>query len=173
MKMIRNSLKGQKENDLGEEMEQECVIDNELEKGDEMEEGIGGGDLMEIKIGEGYQCRKKDNGDRMKFRILSRAGKISSKKWGDSYNVENLESGEKKWIDLREYKEIKMLGEEEVVWLGNWENEEILEAKLKELESWKENKVYKEVEDKGQKTLSIRWIISQKRKKENKCGRLG
>ena len=145
MKIIRNSIQeencveGQMVNDLEEEMEQECVIDNKLEEGDEMEEGIGGGDLMEIKIGERYQCRKKDNGDRMKIRILSRAGKVSSKKWGDSYNVENLESGEKKWIDVREYKKIKMLGEEEEVWLGNWENEKILEAKLKELESWKEN----------------------------------
>ena len=44
------------------------------------------------------------------------------------------------------------------------ENEEILEEKLKELESWKENKVYKEVKDKGQKTLFIRWVISQKMK---------
>ena len=60
--------------------------------------------------------------------------------------------------------QIKMLGEKEV-WLGNWENEEILEAKLKELERLKENRVYKEVEDMGQKTLSIRWVISQKLKK--------
>src|SRR5215469_4233866 len=57
-----------------------------------------------------------------------------------------------------------MLGEEEEVWLGNWENEEILKAKLKELESWKENRVYKEVEDMDQKTLFIRWVISQKMK---------
>src|SRR5215469_9519702 len=86
---------------------------------------------------------------------------------GDSYKVENLKSGEKKWIDLRECKEIKKKcwgEEEEEVWLGNSENEEILEAKLKELESWKENKVYKEVEDKDQKTLFIRWVISQKMK---------
>ena len=41
-----------KENDLGEEMKQECIADKEHEEGDEMEEGIGGGDLVEIKIGE-------------------------------------------------------------------------------------------------------------------------
>ena len=45
----------------------------------------------------------------MKFRILSRAGKVSSKKWGDSYNVENLENGTK----MDKFKETKMLGEEE------------------------------------------------------------
>src|SRR5215469_13078167 len=90
-------------------MEQECVVDKEHEEGAEMEGGIGGGDLVEIKIGKRYQCRKKDNGDRMKFRILSRGGKVSSKKWGDSFNVENLDSRKKKLVDLREYKEIKML----------------------------------------------------------------
>ena len=73
-------IEGQKENDLGEEMEQECVVDKEHEEGDEMEEGIDEDDFVEIKIGERYQCRKMDNGDRMKFRILSRAGKVSSKK---------------------------------------------------------------------------------------------
>ena len=36
-------------------MEQECIVDKEHES-DEMEEGIGGGDLVEIKIGERYQC---------------------------------------------------------------------------------------------------------------------
>lgn len=40
----------------------------------------------------------------------------------------------------------------------------MLEAKEKELESWRENNVYEEVEDTGQKAISTRWIVTEKLK---------
>ena len=40
--------------------------------------------------------------------------------------------------------------------------EETLQAKLRELESWKKNCVYDEVEDIGQKCVSVRWVITPK-----------
>ena len=42
------------------------------------------------------------------------------------------------------------------------DNVEILEAKQRELENWKNHNVYKEVEDNGQKVISVRWVITQK-----------
>ena len=43
-----------------------------------------------------------------------------------------------------------------------YENKNVIEAKAKELQSWRENNVYEEVEDMGQKAISTRWIITEK-----------
>ena len=40
--------------------------------------------------------------------------------------------------------------------------EETLEAKLREIESWKKNAVFEEVEDTGQKCVSVRWVVTPK-----------
>ena len=36
------------------------------------------------------------------------------------------------------------------------------EAKLDELENWKKNNVYTEVDNKGQEIISVRWVLSEK-----------
>ena len=41
-------------------------------------------------------------------------------------------------------------------------DEEETSAKLKELQNWKEQQVYEEVEDCNQKCVSVRWVISPK-----------
>ena len=41
-------------------------------------------------------------------------------------------------------------------------NVEILEIKQAELKSWIKHNVYEEVNDRGQKVVSVRWVISQK-----------
>ena len=45
--------------------------------------------------------------------------------------------------------------------LLGFENNQVIEAKERELQSWREN-VYKEVENKGQKDISTRWIVTEK-----------
>ena len=45
--------------------------------------------------------------------------------------------------------------------------DEVLAAKTKELSEWKSRGVYEEVEDEGQKRLSVRWVTTVK--KENGC----
>ena len=42
------------------------------------------------------------------------------------------------------------------------DNEQFYKAKLEELQSWKNNEVYTEVENKGQKCVSTRWVCSMK-----------
>lgn len=41
-------------------------------------------------------------------------------------------------------------------------NVEISETKQAELNSWVKHNVYEEVEDKDQKVVSVRWVLSQK-----------
>ena len=40
----------------------------------------------------------------------------------------------------------------------------VLNAKLSEIENWRQNKVFEEVDDVGQSTISVRWVVTQKRK---------
>ena len=37
-----------------------------------------------------------------------------------------------------------------------------MKPKKKELESWKKNNVYEEVQDEGQKYITVRWYLSPK-----------
>ena len=70
--------------------------------------------------------------------------------------------GNEKWINLREYCDIRKIEdkEEEVLWC----EEDLEEAKEKEFQSWKENQVYEEVQDQGQTTVSLRWVVTKKLK---------
>ena len=116
-----------------------------------------------MKKGERIRASLKETGEREEWMILSLGGKRSSKKWCDSYNAQNLDSGRRKWINLREYENIEKIADEEEILLG-FEDEEILQAKRKELQSWKENEVFEEVPEEGQRKMSMRWIITEKMK---------
>ena len=97
------------------------------------------------------------------------AGKRLSKCWADSYNVQDWQTGDKGWINLRDYTSVQKIEDEEEVLLG-YENKNVVEAKEKELQSWRENSVFEEVEDMGQKAISTRWIVTEKVKGgENIC----
>ena len=41
---------------------------------------------------------------------------------------------------------------------------EILKAKMNEFENWKDHKVFEEVENEGQRVISVRWVITKKNK---------
>lgn len=115
-----------------------------------------------VKKGDRVKGILKETGDREEWRILGLAGKRSSKKWSDSYNVQDVDTGDRKLIDLREYENIQIIPEEEEILLG-FEDDEVLAAKMKELKSWKDNEVYEEEPDEDQRTMSIRWIVTEKR----------
>ncbi|XP_077974967.1 uncharacterized protein LOC144430759 [Styela clava] len=106
-------------------------------------------------------------GEEYEAKILSRAGK-STGKYGKSYNVEycNPESfrGKSGYVDFDKVenlneKEMDENTHEDVLVL---ENVDFLEAKKSELKSWRQNKVYNEVENVGQPTISVRWVCSMK-----------
>ena len=41
---------------------------------------------------------------------------------------------------------------------------EIFRAKMNEFENWKDHKVFEEVENEGQRVISVRWVITKKNK---------
>ena len=138
----------------------------ESEEGDGEMEGLEE-ELPKLRRGNRIRAVNRDTGEREEWAILGLAGKRSSKNWADSYNVQDLGSGDKGWINLRDYTHIERIEDEEEVLLG-FENNKVLEAKEKELQSWKENNVYEEVEDVGQRAISTRWIVTEKVKEGEK-----
>src|SRR5678815_2412656 len=98
--------------------------------------------------------------EKSRIRITSRAGKATSQKWSDSYNIIDLDNGNEKWIDLRNFQDIKHIDGDEI-WL-DFENEEIHRAKMDELSSWKKKGVYESVQERNQKAITTRWIITEK-----------
>ena len=50
-----------------------------------------------------------------------------------SYNVLDLDTGELGWKDMRQYKEFRKIPKDEEAYLGNFEDKQVLESKLKEI----------------------------------------
>ena len=119
-----------------------------------------------MKKGERIRTTE-EMGQQDKWEILGLAGKRSSKKWSDSYNVKNLRTGEVEWIDLRDFDEVEKINDDEEILLC-FEDKDIADAKRKEIESWKNNQVYIEEDDRGEKSISTRWIITEKYKEGKK-----
>ena len=94
--------------------------------------------------------------------IISRTGKAKGKN-NSWFNVKDITQDEHISIDFSKIKGWKNI-EEEVLIATPSGNVEILEAKQVELNSWVKHNVYDEVEDRGQKVVSVRWVISQKLK---------
>ena len=127
------------------------------------ERGVSRASIPELREGDNIKAMKKDTGEEKEFEILSRAGKKKSKRWSDSYNVEEKETGQKYWVDLREYDNVRRCTEEEEVLLV-CEPGEVELAKMKEFQSWRDNEVYEEVRDEGQRSVSVRWVVTNKEK---------
>ena len=86
------------ESSEGEDREEEqSETEGEREKTKVEEEGTK---KTVVKIRGTYKLRNKDDEREVRVKVLSRAGKAKSVKWGKSYNVENLETEERYWLNL-------------------------------------------------------------------------
>ena len=144
------------------ETDEEVDSDGSGEGEEESEEELTE-EIPKLKKGNRVRAVNKDTGQTEEWTVLSLAGKRSSKYWSDAYNIQDSLTGDRGWINLRNYRDIEEIRDEEEVLLG-FENQVVLEAKEKELQSWRENNVYEEVEDNGQRAISTRWIVTEKLK---------
>ena len=153
--MVMGCTRKERERDSENSEEQDGDEDNVVEE------------LPRLRKGNRIRAINRDTGQREEWTILSLAGKRASKNWSDSYNVQDSQSGDRGWINLRDYSTVERIDDEEEILLG-FENKNVIEAKERELQSWRENNVYVEVEDVGQKAISTRWIVTEKIKKGEK-----
>ena len=115
-------------------------------------------DTSGIKKGQRLRFKTSD-GSIVSGHVLSRAGKVGGKH-KNCYNIQKS-SGEVGWFDLSTVGEVEQISDNAEVLITN-HNDNVYEAKLKEVQSWNDNAVYEEVEDKGQSTISVRWVITEK-----------
>ena len=118
------------------------------------------------------------------MKLVSRAGKVSGR-FKNCWNMKDCDSGEECYVDLDKvewvYKEEEVPNQSNVAQLDStrfspetseeclvssevakFQKESVLKAKMEELDSWKKNNVYTEVEDVGQERISVRWVVSEK-----------
>ena len=98
-------------------------------------------------------------------KLTSRAGKASGK-YPNAWNVlsENGDASHADFDKVYKWEALTHTDEEDLVneiHLTSMENEHY-KAKMKELLSWKEQNVYVEMNDNGQKCVSVQWVIKPK-----------
>ncbi|CAG2196706.1 unnamed protein product [Mytilus edulis] len=127
--------------------------------------------LADMKIGQTVKYRNAESGEQCVAKVTGRAGKVtgSNKNW---FNLQYLEpntlKGAEISVDLSKLEELENVAPE--VELPRSDDDSVMifedvsfrEAKQKELNSWKNNSVYEECTDTGQKCISTRWICSLK-----------
>ena len=163
-----------------EEIGEENDVTEELEETEEGDQGVradisrdsNSDTLDNFKLaGEKIPSMKKGNrieyydldGDKNVCQILSRAGKAGGG-YQHCYNIRD-QHGNIKWVDLsRTVEKWRQLPEEEAVLLCDGSSDDIFAAKLAEMEIWKKNDVFEKVQDCGQPTISVRWVITEKMK---------
>ena len=124
--------------------------------------------LIPVKIKPKIKVRFQDKTNNwVNARIISRAGKVGGKHDG-WFNIET-DDGNRKAVNLKDIKDIEIDDKDEETdeasnqtALINSNEDEVFKAKSRELDSWKTQEVYKEVDDIGQDFITLRWVVTPK-----------
>ena len=118
-------------------------------------------DVRNLKTGQRFQGFDSQSGEHISGRIISRAGKVKgSNKY--CYNVKRDDlSGRIHWINMENIQDLTFVPDDsQMIVLFN--TNAIRNAKEKELAKWISHDVFEEVEDVGQPTISVRWVITER-----------
>ena len=130
--------------------------------------------VVNLKKGQFIKYKLRDKEGSYEETVLGRAGKATGKNkhWYNVENVQDSDDTEKTMsINLEELDSLEVVEElcpqsshaqEEDIFVVEQNTYE--DAKKAELKSWFDHGVYTKVEDKGQKTISTRWICTMKEK---------
>lgn len=122
-----------------------------------------------VKTGQIVTFRHAPNGGSQTAKVLGRAGKATGK-YKSWYNLELLKpaevAGNIAAVDLSQLEDLQV----QVQASSSDTCEDVFvtkdvtfdEAKTSEIKSWIQNEVFEEVEDKGQKCISTRWVCTLK-----------
>ena len=94
--------------------------------------------------------------------VISRAGKIGKQKQGVYKYWFNVQSCSTQKIKALDFSKVKWKAVDKEVLYNSNNDPAILEAKCEELERWREYDVYDEVDNIGQKFITVRWVITEK-----------
>lgn len=138
------------------------VVEVQEDRGDGAEAQCGGGvDASRLKAGTRVRGTLWESDEVVTGSIVSRAGKAGGK-FKDCYNIKWDADGGTSWADLGKHFKSWELVEDNVELLVFFNSDEVFSAKEKEIKNWNDNGVYDEVENVGQRALSVRWVITEK-----------
>ena len=140
-------------------------VDSDEEPGEAEENQIDAGSMCmkaeNVRVGQRVKGVNVKTGETVTGKIISRAGKSTSTKHRFCYNLQKNDNSVE-WYDFE--KDIQDLCEvdddEEVLMFFN--DDRVMAAKDSEIENWQNNRVYTEVENKGQPSISVKWVITEK-----------
>ena len=120
-----------------------------------------------LKPGHRIKGILSDTGEVLSGTIVSRAGKTTGRN-KNCFNVLRDTDGSTGYIDFANaFSEWEIVADEQEL-LILFNSEDVLSAKEKEIENWKENGVYEEVENIGQTTVTARWVVTNKVKDDQR-----
>ena len=163
-----NSITGKlydSENDNNDASDSDEFITPDNSSDSSADEGVND-DLLplnvnDVRVGQRIQGVDKNTGEMISGRIHSRAGKSTSKNTKFCYNIlknDNTVS----WYDLKnDVQDLYIVPDHDELAVF-FSDSDVVAAKDLEILNWKKNGVYSEVQDEGQSTISVRWVVTQK-----------
>ena len=110
--------------------------------------------LATWKRGQIFRGIDSNTGKPISGKILSRAVKATGA-YRNCYNIEKDTDGSKDWYNFEKLRDLVAVPDhEEMLILYN--NDAVVMAKEKEIQNWKDNDVYEEVDDVSQKITTSR-----------------
>ena len=115
------------------------------------------------KLNQFADCQLTDSNNWKHFQILSRAGKAKGK-YDSWYNVRDVENGTVDCVDWNNIHKWKPHTEHEEILMSieGIDEKDLMQAKVEELNKWKQNNVYETVKFSGQSCVSVRWVTTTK-----------
>lgn len=116
-------------------------------------------DITNMERGQRFKGIEKQTGKYISGKILNKAAKM---KGSDKHRYNVLQNnGKIGWIHMENIKDLQLIPKESHMIIF-FNSAEVDRAKQLEIEKWIANEVFEEVEDIGQLTISVRWVITEK-----------
>lgn len=160
------------ENDC-EDLEDDPVVDDVAVRGDDGNEESAEvvreseSARASLKIGLRIEGLEKQSGEYVSGTIISRAGKASGK-YKNCFNIRKDQDNSVDWYNFDEDFDDWSVVADEVEMLVLFNSDDVWSAKQSEIQNWIDNEVYEEVEDVGQRFMSVRWVVTEKLKRDEK-----
>ena len=118
-------------------------------------------DMRNLKCGQRFQGFDSQSGEHISGRIINRAGKVKgSNKY--CYNVQRDDlTGRTHWVNMENIQDLTFVPDDTQM-IVLFTSSDIRNAKDKEIAKWIFHNVFEEVEDEGQPTISVRWVITER-----------
>ena len=151
---------------------QEEVVNGESDSengGEDHEQGVILGetrDRLRFKPGDRFEAKDRNTGEVYAGKIVTRAGKVGGK-YENCFNFRKDTDNSVSCADFyKDFSEVRSIPDSEET-LVAVNSDAVWTAKCEEMESWKRNNVFEEVMYENQKTISVRWVVTEKVKNGN------